>query len=161
MHDYVFRLKAGHLQARMWRKNKITVANLLCRYIEISVFRIRHVLITTHFRETQNCLTELPEGRYQILPELVKKRGKYGYEFTPLSKARQILVNSQLDAQLFFMYVYFTSLHVSSTHVLIIRRISCINTTSGVCHLHRVTYTRCRIDTTDSPDDEHMGARNM
>ena len=28
-------------------------------------------------------------------------------------------------------------------------------------HLHRVTYTRCRIDTTDSPDDEHMGARNM
>ena len=28
-------------------------------------------------------------------------------------------------------------------------------------HLHRVTYTRCRIDTTDSPDDEHMFARNM
>ena len=22
-------------------------------------------------------------------------------------------------------------------------------------HLHRVTYTRCRIDTADSPDDEH------
>jgi hypothetical protein len=28
-------------------------------------------------------------------------------------------------------------------------------------HLHRVTYTRCRIDTIDSPDDEHVGARNM
>ena len=28
-------------------------------------------------------------------------------------------------------------------------------------HLHRVTYTRCRIDTIDSPDDEHMGARNI
>jgi hypothetical protein len=28
-------------------------------------------------------------------------------------------------------------------------------------HLHRVTYTRCRIDTINSPDDEHMGARNM
>jgi len=28
-------------------------------------------------------------------------------------------------------------------------------------HLHRVTYTRCRIDTVDSPDDEHMGAQNM
>ena len=28
-------------------------------------------------------------------------------------------------------------------------------------HLHRVTYTRCRIDTNDSPDDEHRGARNM
>jgi len=26
-------------------------------------------------------------------------------------------------------------------------------------HLHRVTYTRC-INTTDSPDDEHRGARN-
>jgi len=28
-------------------------------------------------------------------------------------------------------------------------------------HVHRVTYTRCRIDTVDSPDDEHMSARNM
>ena len=28
-------------------------------------------------------------------------------------------------------------------------------------HLNRVTYTRCRINTTDSPDDEHRGARNM
>ena len=28
-------------------------------------------------------------------------------------------------------------------------------------HLHTVTYTRCRIDTTDSPDDEHMSIRNM
>ena len=24
-----------------------------------------------------------------------------------------------------------------------------------------MTYTRCRIDTNDSPDDEHMVARNM
>jgi len=28
-------------------------------------------------------------------------------------------------------------------------------------HLHRVTHTRCRINTTDSPDDEHRGARNV
>ena len=29
-------------------------------------------------------------------------------------------------------------------------------------HLHRVTYTRCRINTIDSPDDdEHRGAPNM
>ena len=28
-------------------------------------------------------------------------------------------------------------------------------------HTRRVTYTRCRIDTIDSLDDEHMGARNM
>jgi len=32
----------------------------------------------------------------------------------------------------FFLYVYSKSLHVSSTHVLIIRRINCINTTSGM-----------------------------
>ena len=28
-------------------------------------------------------------------------------------------------------------------------------------HLHRVTCTRCRINTIDSPDNEHRGARNM
>jgi hypothetical protein len=28
-------------------------------------------------------------------------------------------------------------------------------------HPHRVTYTRCRIDTINSPDDEHMSAGNM
>jgi len=28
-------------------------------------------------------------------------------------------------------------------------------------HLHRLTYTRCRIDTINSPYDEHTGARNM
>ena len=45
-----------------------------------------------------------------------------------------ISVNNQLDAQFFFMYVYFYSLHVSGSHVSIIRRINCINTTSGICH---------------------------
>jgi len=28
-------------------------------------------------------------------------------------------------------------------------------------HLHTVTYTRCRIDTINSPDDGHMAVRNM
>jgi len=28
-------------------------------------------------------------------------------------------------------------------------------------HLYRVTYTRCRIDTINSPDDGHMATRNM
>ena len=28
-------------------------------------------------------------------------------------------------------------------------------------HLYRVTYTRCRIDTINAPDDGHMAARNM
>ena len=45
-----------------------------------------------------------------------------------------ILVNNQLDAQLFFVYIYFNSLHVSSTHVLIIGGTNCINRTSGICH---------------------------
>jgi hypothetical protein len=45
-----------------------------------------------------------------------------------------VFVNNQLDAQFFFMYVYFCSLHVSGSHVSIIRRINCINTTSGICH---------------------------
>ena len=27
-------------------------------------------------------------------------------------------------------------------------------------HLYRVTYTRCRVGTIDSPDDEHIAARN-
>ena len=92
-----------------------------------------------------------------------------------------ILVNNQLDAQFFFVYVYFSSLYVSSTHVLIIRRINCIEydiwymslyvgdrlvcrfgwSSIQTCtldgHLHRATCTRCRIDTIDFPDDEHMG----
>jgi len=28
-------------------------------------------------------------------------------------------------------------------------------------HLHSVTYTRCRIDTTNSPDNGHIAARNV
>jgi len=28
-------------------------------------------------------------------------------------------------------------------------------------HLHRMTYTSQRINTVDSPEDEHKGARNM
>jgi hypothetical protein len=45
-----------------------------------------------------------------------------------------ILLNNHLDAQFFFMYVYFYSLHVAASHVPIITRINCINMTSGICH---------------------------
>jgi hypothetical protein len=58
-------------------------------------------------------------------------------EFYVLLKVQNlgiIFVNNQLDAKFFFMYVYFYSLHVSGSHVPIIRRINCINTTSGICH---------------------------
>jgi hypothetical protein len=37
------------------------------------------------------------------------------------------------------MFIYFDSLHVSSNTVLIIRRVNCINTTSGICHSVSVT----------------------
>ena len=39
-----------------------------------------------------------------------------------------IFVNNLLDAQLFFMYVYFYSLHVSGCHVQIISRINTLQT---------------------------------
>jgi len=46
-----------------------------------------------------------------------------------------MFLNNQLDAQfLFLVFVYSISLHVSSKQVLIIRRVNCINTTSGICH---------------------------
>jgi len=57
--------------------------------------------------------------------KIVKKSKKY---------RQVVLVNDQLDAQFFFVYTYSNSLHVSSTHVLIIRRTNCINTTSGICN---------------------------
>ena len=44
-----------------------------------------------------------------------------------------VSLKKQPDAQFFFMYVYFYSLHVSESYVFIIRRISYINTTSGMC----------------------------
>ena len=50
-----------------------------------------------------------------------------------------ILVNNQPDAQ-FFMYVYFYSLHISGSHVSIIRRIIV-----SMQHLVYVTLCRCRL----------------
>jgi hypothetical protein len=90
----------------------------------------------------------------------------------PTSQKTHPFVNNQLDAQFFFMYVYFYSLHVSGNHVPIIRSINCINTTSGISmrliqtytpsdHLYRVIYTRCCIDTINSPHNGHMAARNV
>ena len=46
----------------------------------------------------------------------------------------QILANNQLDP-LFYVFIYFFSLHVSSVTVLIIRRSNCINTSSGMISL--------------------------
>jgi hypothetical protein len=38
---------------------------------------------------------------------------------------------------------------------------SLIQTCTPNSHLYRVTFTRCRIDTINSPDDGHVAARNM
>jgi len=46
----------------------------------------------------------------------------------------QSLYITNLTHNSFFMYVYLYSLHVSGSHVPIIRRTNCINTTSGICH---------------------------
>jgi len=52
--------------------------------------------------------------------------------------SKKTLVNNQIDAQSFFVYDYYNSVHVSNTHVLIIRRIKNINTTPGLCHSENV-----------------------
>ena len=69
---------------------------------------------------------------------LLVLRGITGHKFYVLLTVQpvMILVNNQLDAQ-FFMYVYFYSLHVSGSHVPIIRRII-------VSMRHRVYVTLCR-----------------
>jgi len=38
---------------------------------------------------------------------------------------------------------------------------SLIQTCTPNSYLYRVTYTGCRIDTINSPDEGHMAARNM
>ena len=40
-------------------------------------------------------------------------------------------------------------------------RMRLIQTCTPDGYLYRVTYTRCRIDTINSPDDGYMAARNM
>jgi hypothetical protein len=60
---------------------------------------------------------------------------QYGLSYVLLTVHLDIIfVNNQLDTEFFFIYVYFYSLHVSGSHVPIVRRINCINTTSGICH---------------------------
>ena len=72
----------------------------------------------------------------------------------------QFFVNNQPDAQFLLpVYIYSNSLHVSSTPVLIIRRINCINTLNSelnpICHLlallrahHILHVSRIRVNTT-------------
>ena len=83
-----------------------------------------------------------------------------------------ILVNNQLDTLFFNVFIHFTSLHVSSNPVLIIRRIELyqyilwyISLSVGDCLVCRYDrHTRQSDDVLiqfDSPDDEHWVARNL
>jgi len=98
-----------------------------------------------------------------------------------------VLVNNQLDAQFFFMYTFISVLYMfraplcsssGESIVLILHLVyvtvcrwpsgmqvwaerSSIQTYTLDGHLHTVTYTRCRINTIVSLDDEHRSARNM
>ena len=99
-----------------------------------------------------------------------------------LKHCQEIRVNDQLDAQFLFLYVQFSTcfeqprahhqdnqLHqydIWYTSLCVGDRLVCrfgqnVQTCMPDGHIHRVTYTRCRIDAIDCPDDEHGVARNM
>ena len=91
-----------------------------------------------------------------------------------------ILINNQLDAQ-FLLYIFISILYmfratlrsssgesiVSIQHLVYVTLCRWPSGTQvgTTCvpdgHLHRVTYTRCCIDTIDSPDDKRKVARNV
>ena len=58
----------------------------------------------------------------------------HSHIFIAYKNLSPILGNNQLEA-LFYIFIYYTSLHVSSNTVLIIRRSNCINTSSGMISL--------------------------
>jgi len=54
---------------------------------------------------------------------------------------------------------YFLCMFISVLYMF--RATMCIFSCIPDCRPHRVTYTRYRIDTVNSPDDGHIVARNM
>jgi len=87
-------------------------------------------------RKAENMEEKSRRKEYCFFPDINLRLKKEHVEFYVLLTVHLsiIFVNNQLEAHLFFMYVYFYFLHVSGSHVLVIRRINCINTTSGRCH---------------------------
>ena len=59
---------------------------------------------------------------------------KMYFFFKNLKIIKHFFANDQLDA-LFYIFIYYTYLHVSIITVLIIRRSNCINTLSGMISL--------------------------
>ena len=85
-----------------------------------------------------------------------------------------VLVNNQLDSQFFFLICLFLfsacfeqscgNHEESQLYQYDIWNMSLYIGDRLVCRhtcIPDVTYTRCRTDTIDSPDDEHMAVRNM
>ena len=86
-----------------------------------------------------SCVPVCPSIRLSVCPHGTTRLPLDGYSwnliFEYFSKIRrETLANNQLDA-LFHVFIYFISLHVSSTTVLIIRLSNCINTSSGMFSL--------------------------
>jgi hypothetical protein len=87
-----------------------------------------------------------------------------------------ILINNQPDVQ-FLLYIFISVLYMFRANLCSSSGESIVQYNiwyMSLCregrnfptcipdgHLHRLAYTRCCIDTTDSPDDEHKVARNM
>ena len=63
------------------------------------------------------------------------------------------------ENQLYQYIIWYMALCVGDRFVCMSERIFLTCTRNG--HRHSVTYTRCCIDTTESPDDEHEVAQNM
>jgi len=81
-------------------------------------------IYTTKFSgsyEVSYCKLRATYQQSQYSEEIVSNSKEISYVLLAVHPD-MILVNNQLDAQ-FFMYVYFYSLHVSGSHVSIIRRI--------------------------------------
>jgi len=120
-------------------KTAVIVSAPACRLVVTGTNKtfvsVSRCAVTIHER-TQQC-TWYELGTHH------KHNGKYGtktcftkfYNLLTLHPG-MILVNNQLDAQ-FFIYFYFYSLHVSGSHVPIIRRII-------VSMRHLVYVTLCR-----------------
>jgi len=126
-----------------------------------SIVSIHHLYFSLPTAQVSKPQNNLQCAKNECKEAKFVRKINYG-EFYILLTAQCISVQFLLITNLTqFLCVYFASLHVSSNPVLIIRRINCINTSSGICHsvcmwpsgmqvsdlhtgrphTHRVTYT--------------------
>ena len=121
MYVYFFSLHVSSSHVPITRRIIVSMRHMVC----VTLCRLRsgmqkHMLLHTRRSSTQSDINHVP------------------YWYSNLYKHfLLILVNNQFDAQFFFMYVYFYSLHVSGSHVPITRRII-------ASMRHMVCVTLCR-----------------